>query len=800
MNALFDELIESELLHRLGWTLLHSIWILALVGVLIIAVMILFRKQSAQTRYAVAYLGLLLMAMAPFGVFAISPAEDGLRSKAAVPNASIEERWGERSAVPHPLPPKTVSPPTDAEAPFAATASDPTVAGAAPLAAGSESSSLNWSMAAPWTGLSWLVGIVILSIWRGGGWWTAQRMRSVGSASVPGHVTATVGPLQKLLGVSRPVRILQSSLVEVPVVFGWLKPTILLPFHVLESLTGAQLRMVLAHELAHIRRHDYLANLVQTCIETLLFFHPAVWWISRRIRAEREHCCDDLAVRYCGDGADLASALVAVEEGRCEPLPAPALAATGGDTDMRVRRLLGISNRRERVGISPISMLLGVSLLAVIGIAIADPVVMNEEAGKDEKAVTAHAAEAYETLYDVLMTRYGPDGKPYAQNESTPVILPETDFPFGDKTYTKFNDALKVFMALPQEEIEAYSDIQRAILQRHLWKVYDASHPEYWTNSAGEQGTTIRSYSERRASVGPKIATLVGRLALSRDQILALPNTLIATIQSGGAAKQYDPNDRFKPFLPADLGSKESAWVCLGDESKRGFGLGRHSGGFFIPDAPALPIPADVHSTKFKWRSAFVSFMRAPGGRADTLECIEKFNREEELPVGTQFALIEQAFLISDEGELVLSPLIFSVSLRAYASVKKSERTGDPVTTQCVAEFVLEPRELIRGNTTLKALSLLDTRYEIGEVHCVTGGIQDPFESWNGRMRPRLKQCSSCHETSGTPAEMIGFHTARPGSLKEGNLDAIREATSVRKQADMTWQALSELLQSDAAQ
>ena len=79
-------------------------------------------------------------------------------------------------------------------------------------------------------------------------------------------------------------------------VVGWLRPVILLPASALTGLAPSQLEAVIAHELAHIRRHDYLVNLFQTTVETLLFYHPASWWISRQIRAEREHCCDDVAV------------------------------------------------------------------------------------------------------------------------------------------------------------------------------------------------------------------------------------------------------------------------------------------------------------------------------------------------------------------------------------------------------------------------------------------------------------------------------------------------------------------------
>ena len=80
---------------------------------------------------------------------------------------------------------------------------------------------------------------------------------------------------------------------------GWLNPVVLLPASALSGLTPTQIEALLAHELAHVRRHDYLVNLLQSVVETLLFYHPAVWWVSAHVRAEREHCCDDLAVAVC---------------------------------------------------------------------------------------------------------------------------------------------------------------------------------------------------------------------------------------------------------------------------------------------------------------------------------------------------------------------------------------------------------------------------------------------------------------------------------------------------------------------
>src|SRR5262249_31480014 len=135
--------------------------------------------------------------------------------------------------------------------------------------------------------------------------------------------------LSLALGVRQAVRLLESTAIEVPAVLGLLRPVILLPASAVTGLTPAQLEMILAHELAHIRRHDFLVTLFQSAVETLLFYHPAVWWISRQVRIERENCCDDLAVAVCGTPLQYARALARLEELRAEALPL-AVSANGG--------------------------------------------------------------------------------------------------------------------------------------------------------------------------------------------------------------------------------------------------------------------------------------------------------------------------------------------------------------------------------------------------------------------------------------------------------------------------------------
>jgi hypothetical protein len=136
------------------------------------------------------------------------------------------------------------------------------------------------------------------------------------------------------------VRVLISTLADSPSVVGWLHPAILLPTTSLVNLTTDQLEAVLAHELAHIRRHDYLVNVLQTLAETLFFYQPAVWWASCRIRVERELCCDDLVVEVCGDPVTYARALTKLERLRITK-PELAMSSTAGPLLYRIRRLTG---------------------------------------------------------------------------------------------------------------------------------------------------------------------------------------------------------------------------------------------------------------------------------------------------------------------------------------------------------------------------------------------------------------------------------------------------------------------------
>jgi uncharacterized protein (TIGR03435 family) len=306
----FETFLFLPAVQAIGWALLHFIWEGGLLAAFLFAADTLTRQRDARLRYAIGCAAMLSMPT----VFVATIVRN-------MPYGAPAPRHFDEA-------PRT---------------RQTTIAPARPGNPLAEQFTLSASPANAlpgWAVCLWFAGVATLSIYTAAGWIRVERLKRRSTAPASAVCNAMLDSLMYRLRVSRPVRLYVSALAEVPTVIGWLRPYILVPISALTKLSESQLRAVLAHELAHVRRHDYLVNMLQAAIETLLFYHPAVWWVSRRIREEREHCCDDVAVAICGDAMEYAGALVELE-GLRGTVPEPALAATGGDLLSRVRRLLG---------------------------------------------------------------------------------------------------------------------------------------------------------------------------------------------------------------------------------------------------------------------------------------------------------------------------------------------------------------------------------------------------------------------------------------------------------------------------
>jgi uncharacterized protein (TIGR03435 family) len=332
MNAI--QILSSQpWVERLGWTLVHFLWQGLTIAILYAAARRgMTGRSTPNARYVLACAALAAMMAAPLVTWKL------LR------------------------PPDTVPIPLDRTARILP--ADTTAAAVLP-SMGATVSTRGQAQFLPWVVFIWMAGATVFWVRLTGGWVIAARLRSMLVRRAPPEWQQIFGELGARIGVSRPVRLMVSALVQVPTVVGWLRPVVLVPVGALGGLPAEHLEALLLHELAHIRRHDYLVNMLQSVAEALLFYHPAVWWVSGHISAERELCCDDAAVAVSGDALTYARALAELESYRPAHLSA-AVAANGGSLSGRIARLLGQSQPAARSGLGP-----GVLAVAILLVAAA---------------------------------------------------------------------------------------------------------------------------------------------------------------------------------------------------------------------------------------------------------------------------------------------------------------------------------------------------------------------------------------------------------------------------------------------
>jgi len=259
--------------------------------------------------------------------------------------------------------------------------------------------------ALPYIVSGWLLGVFGLSIWHLGGWAQLQRLRQKMVKQVDDTLHSKLKVLAQRLRVRQTVQLMESALVQIPTVVGWLRPVILLPASALTGLNSEQLEAILAHELAHIRRFDYLVNILQTVVEILGFYHPAVWWVSHKIRAERENCCDDLAVSISGDRVRYARALTSMEEiraGRGQLV----VAADGGNLFRRICRLVG-KDSTEKNSFSWIPAVMVILLL--IALVVPTTLAITSNQAQNETDIQANKEETWGKAVEGVQVRLQTD-------------------------------------------------------------------------------------------------------------------------------------------------------------------------------------------------------------------------------------------------------------------------------------------------------------------------------------------------------------------------------------------------------
>jgi bla regulator protein BlaR1 len=300
MNSEFSSFTQA-LIQALGWSLVHFVWQGFVIALILAFVLFLTRKAKAQLRYAVACVALMLCVALPLWKlvqgFERNASVDANLSQAAQVSMSLQE-----------------SPPIIQVGVIV-------------------QNNLHWIV------FCWALAVALLSVRLCLGLWWLQGYGNGKRGQVNLHWQAQLDALAQQFALPGRVLLRVVQDIESPLTIGWLRPMVLVPASLVTGMDAFYLQALLAHELAHIRRYDYLMNLIQNLIEMILFFHPAVWWISKKIRNERENIADDLAASMLGEPRRLALALQELELLQFTT-PQLAQAAHGGNLMSRIKRLM----------------------------------------------------------------------------------------------------------------------------------------------------------------------------------------------------------------------------------------------------------------------------------------------------------------------------------------------------------------------------------------------------------------------------------------------------------------------------
>ncbi len=356
---MFPSLAGSDWWLRLGWTMLHCLWVGSLLGLGAWTCKWGLRSASAGVRYLVAICWLAVLAAAPVAIAIRIDAPQVRGSSLPQPatrapeHAALGTGWG----------PPSISPEPSGEARPASTSA--------------------WERLVsvlPWI---WLVGAPLTLAWSMVGLAGAERLRRLSRPANQSSTGELCRRLARSVGLARGVSVRLCERIALPVLVGIVRPVILLPPSLLSGLAPEQLEMLLLHELAHVRRWDNLVNFLQRVVESLLFFHPAVWAVSRWVRQEREHCCDELVIARMGDRAAYAETLLSViQQGRTAGRSGALIAAVAGaatspavrhNVQFRIYRILGREDEAMQVsrklGVAvPIVALAAMVLTGVFGL------------------------------------------------------------------------------------------------------------------------------------------------------------------------------------------------------------------------------------------------------------------------------------------------------------------------------------------------------------------------------------------------------------------------------------------------
>jgi bla regulator protein blaR1 len=362
----------------LGWTLIHSLWQALLVYGTVTIVLRIIPSRQATLRYSIALGGMAVLLVA----------------------SAVTFWWYNQAPVP---PAHAVNMTYVHVAPDIATA---TPAGVWQQVLLHIAAHMNLIL------ILWFAGALLFSLRMAGGVWYVTTLRRT-SSPVGALWQQQLEALTQRLDIRRMVTLATSVRLQAPIVLGYIKPVILVPAGMLAGLSAEQVETILLHELAHIRRHDYLVNLVQMLVEALYFFNPCIWALSAQVRTEREHCCDDAVVHYGGNARAYATALVQLEEVRLRQTGvALSLAENKHQLLTRIKRIMekSVQQNPGRERLVP-ALLLVVGLICAFWVTIGQNTAEAQQQDKQQQKKKESAGEQSPSITADTVSVYGRDGK-----------------------------------------------------------------------------------------------------------------------------------------------------------------------------------------------------------------------------------------------------------------------------------------------------------------------------------------------------------------------------------------------------
>ncbi len=319
MIDFFNSLLTEQLSYAISWTVLHSLWQASLIALVMSWYLNVCKNDDAIIRYRITYASLLFVFICALGTFAYYYFMDGGIADTVVQHTFAINKSSVLIAQEEP--------------------------GVIANLSGWLSNNLNVVAS------MWLFGALLFSMKFGGSLLFTNNLKNNQSSIVSDSVFTQLLALKKELGINRYIKIAESAKVQTPMLIGYLKPVILFPVGLINQLSIEETNAILAHELAHIKRNDFAHNLFISLLETLFYYHPAVWWISANFRLERENCCDDLAVKTIGDKAIYARTLVKIEELKSTNIPSLAIPMARNKNQLlhRIGRIINQPQTRNQI-------------------------------------------------------------------------------------------------------------------------------------------------------------------------------------------------------------------------------------------------------------------------------------------------------------------------------------------------------------------------------------------------------------------------------------------------------------------